>query len=360
MGAGTCRNETVIPEWVNLDDGIAEQEAIALALWNSPQYQELLADLGISQAAVIEAGQLSNPEFWAVFPVGVKQLEFALNLPVEALWLRPKRLAAAELESQRIGNRLVQDGLDLVRDVRLAHADLVLAQEQLGLARESAGLRTEMAKLAEARLRSGVASELDVMTARIEKSMDQERAERQAHNVELARQRLGLLMGIELGDATIEAAATPKRPEFEQEADSLVDQALASRPDLWAARFSLRAARQRAKLAKLDYLKLVAVFPDANGDGKKGFEAGPGVTFTVPLLHQNQGARFGQPHSKRPERSNSCGTRPALSGWSMRHAPSFSWRRSLSMRPKPKAGLSNRLNSMPKQAGSVLTQSSLR
>ena len=290
LGACPCAGEITVPDTVDCHDGITEAEAVALALWNSPQYQELLADLGLTRASVIEAGQLTNPEFWAVFPVGVKQLEFALNVPLDAVWLRPRRLAAAKLESQRIGNRLVQDGLDLVRDVRGAFSDLVLAQDRLRLAEEGARLRSQITELAEARLEAGSASELEVMTARIDELMEEGRAGRVGHDVALARQRLRFLMGVEFTDVAEKPAVLPEPPRVEMDPGQLVEQALASRPDLWAAEFGLQAARQRERLAKWDYLNVTGVLPDANGAGKKGFEAGPGATFTVPVFHQNQGA----------------------------------------------------------------------
>ena len=290
VGDALCPGEPAALDSADWSDGITEQEAVATALSNSPSYQELLAELGITRAAVIEAGQLTNPEFSATFPVGVKELEFALNVPLEALWLRPQRLAAAELESQRIGHRLVQDGLDLVRDVRVAFADLVLAQDRLHLAEESVRLRTQITELAEARLRAGSASQLDVITARIDKLMEQERAGRLAHDVQLAAERLRFLMGVEFTDMAIEAVAPSEPPELRMDPDPLVEQALASRPDMWAAELALEAARRRARLARWDYLNVTAVLPDANSHGEKGFEASPGAAFTVPIFHQNQGA----------------------------------------------------------------------
>jgi len=291
LPAETCPGEPSIPATVDVEDGITEREAVALALWNNAEYRELLADLGLSRAAVIEAGQLANPEFSAMFPVGVKQLEFALNVPLEAVWLRPARLAAAELDSQRMGNQLVQSGLDLVRDVRVAFAELVLAQERLRLAQQSARLREQITELADARLRAGSGSELDLMTARIDQLIEQQRAARLVHDVGLAKERLRYLMGVGSIGIEFDAVAPPRPAAIATDPEFLLTQALASRPDLWAARFSLRAAEQRARIAAWDFLHVTKVFPDANSRGKKGFEAGPGVLFTVPLLNQNQGAK---------------------------------------------------------------------
>src|SRR5262245_21113423 len=83
-----------VPADVTLDDGLTEREAVAVALWNNPAFQEALADLQIQRAELVQAGLLSNPVLSVLFPLGPKQLEFAAKMPLEALWLRPGRVAA--------------------------------------------------------------------------------------------------------------------------------------------------------------------------------------------------------------------------------------------------------------------------
>jgi len=281
--------EACIPPGVDWDDGLLEDEAVAIALWNNAAYQELLAELGLTRADVIEAAQLTNPSFSTMFPVGVKQWEFTLTVPLEALWLRPLRLAAAQRRSQETANRLVQDGLDLIRDVRVAYADLVLAQDLLQIAVEGAELRGRIAGLADARVRAGSASGLDASTSRIDHMVEEQRAAQLEHEVELARQRLRRLLGMEFTEIAMEPVP-PTIPDPACDLDALLGEALLGRPDLWAAELAHEAARHRAKLTRRDYFHVAAMLPDANGAGKKGFEAGPGLQFTVPIFNQNQGA----------------------------------------------------------------------
>jgi cobalt-zinc-cadmium efflux system outer membrane protein len=120
------------------------------------------------------------------------------------------------------------------------------------------------------------------MTARVE-------ARRAAADVELARQRLMMRMGWPC-DLPIEQVIASSLPEVPCDIDVLLDDATRCRPDLLAAQAAADAAAQRARLSRWDYLRVIGVLPDANGEGQKGFEAGPGVQFTVPIFHQNQGA----------------------------------------------------------------------
>jgi cobalt-zinc-cadmium efflux system outer membrane protein len=130
-----------IPAGVRLEDGVSEDEAIALALWNHAGFQADLATLGFSRADVLDARMMRNPIFSLLFPVGPKQLEATLNWPIEALWQRPHRLAAARLDVERVAQGLVEHGLDLVRDARFAHANALIAAERLALAQETQALR---------------------------------------------------------------------------------------------------------------------------------------------------------------------------------------------------------------------------
>ena len=129
-----------MPPDAPIDDGLTSQEAVAIALWNSPSFQATLADLGIARADLVEAGLLRNPVFSLLFPVGPKQLEWTLQFPFEALWQRPRRVAAAQLNAQAVGERLVWDALSLVAQTRTAHADAVIADRRLQLTIENADL----------------------------------------------------------------------------------------------------------------------------------------------------------------------------------------------------------------------------
>src|SRR5262245_35524350 len=114
---------TTLPPGVVLEDGLTSDEAVAIALWNSPSFQVPLADLGLARADLVEAGMLRNPVLSLLFPWGPKQFEWTLQFPFDALWQRPRRVAAAQLNLDSVSQRLVWDGLTLVADVRNAFAD---------------------------------------------------------------------------------------------------------------------------------------------------------------------------------------------------------------------------------------------
>jgi cobalt-zinc-cadmium efflux system outer membrane protein len=101
---------------------------VAIALWNNAALQADLAALKVARADLLDAGLLRNPTLQLLLPFGYTQFEMLLNLPGEILWQRPKRVAAAKIETDRVARGLEQNGLDLVRDVRCAYYDLQLAR----------------------------------------------------------------------------------------------------------------------------------------------------------------------------------------------------------------------------------------
>lgn len=233
---------------------------------------------------------LPNPVFSVLFPLGPKQLEFTAKLPVEALWLRPRRIAVAQLDGERVAERLVQRGLDLVRDARVAWTGAVVANARCRIAEENAVLSDRIEALAETRLGAGDVSELEVMNARMGAILARDEVQRFNHDRRMVELRLRVVLGLppdgeelRLGDLPAAAARTePIAP--------LVEAALAARPDARAAELAIEAAGKRVGLARWQFLAL-SVAADANGKGSQGFEIGPGLEVGVPIFNWNQGGK---------------------------------------------------------------------
>jgi len=278
-----------LPPRVDLGDGLSEDDAVAIALWNNAAFQENLSKLGLARGDLAQAGLLSNPSFSILFPLGPKQLEFAATFPLEALWLRPRRVAIVKIDAERVAAGLLQNGLDLVRDVRAGFSDFELAQDRLRWSRDAVVLRERIAEITEARQRAGEGNELDTLAARAEVARARDDAQRFAHDVTVAQERLLFLLGWNDAGKT-DFAPTTTPPALINSLDDLERQALAARPDLRACELALEAAGKRAGLAKAEIFALSGII-DANGSGKEGFEIGPGAQLPIPVFNQNQAGR---------------------------------------------------------------------
>ncbi len=295
-----------IPPGVSLDDGLSEDEAVAIALWNNAAFQADLTALGFARADLIEAGQLRNPFLTLLLPWGPKQMEATANLPIEVFWQRPRRVAAAKVEVERVAESLTQTGLNLVRDVKVAYADQLLANERARIAAETVSQRNEIAQIVDARFRAGDISDLETSAARLDARRAEEQAARFNAEAALAADRLRFILGIPAGDKAFNitasaqvltaqaspyqsvAASNTSQQTSTADVNELIKQALAARPDLRAAELAIEAAAKRAKWERSKILSLSAIL-DANAKGTKGFEAGPGFQVELPIFNRNKG-----------------------------------------------------------------------
>jgi cobalt-zinc-cadmium efflux system outer membrane protein len=290
-GLGTASREWATPPGTSLGDGLAIDEAVAIALWNNPDFQVTLTDLGIARADLIDAGLLRNPVFSLLFPWGPKQLEFTLNWSVDALWQRPKRIEDARLNAEAVAEALVGGGLHLVADVRLAFFETLVAERRLNLATELAGVAAQAAKLAEGQLRAGDISEFDARLAMTDAVRLEAARLTRATARDLARVRLRSLLGI-VGSEPVVTLVEPPSAVTDACGSSaaILESALAARPELRAAELRIEAAGARAGLERSRILALTASL-DANAKGVEGFEMGPGLSVEIPVLSQNEGRR---------------------------------------------------------------------
>lgn len=283
----TVPGQPALPPGASLADGVTEDEAISIALWSNAAFQELLVDLGLARGDLIQAGLLPNPEFAYFFGVTDKPFKYVFDFPIEALWLRPIRVKAAANEADRVSQRLAQAGLDLMRDVRQAYADVVLATERVRIANEAVTLRGRIAELAEKRLKAGDISPQEAATARIDALQAEQDATRIRYDVPVLEERLRNLMGIGplRGPLPLDPSPPPATQTFDP--DALTQEAMGNRPDARAAAEAVAAAEARLEFSKLGWVRLLGI-ADATS-GQNGHEFGPAMRFTVPLFNRNQG-----------------------------------------------------------------------
>jgi len=284
------------PAGTSADDGLTSEEAVAIALWNNPDFQGALADLGIARAEVAQAGLLRNPVFSLLLPWGPKQLEATLRWPIEALWQRPRRVAAAHKLAEAVAERLTAGASQLVLDVRMSHVDLRAAQARSARAEETAGLARRVAELVRKRYDAGDISRLESDAAAVDADRASELRKRVDLERTLSQHRLHQLLGV--GDLidpgtlrAVDSQARAARPEAAAEVcgvlADLQKDALAFRPDLRAAELDIEAAAARLGWERSRIFSLVGIL-DANAEGQRGFEMGPGVETDFGLLDRNQ------------------------------------------------------------------------
>ncbi len=279
--------QTRIPSQVMLEDGLSEDEAVLTALSNNSAFQATLAQLGASGGDAVQATLLTNPQFLTYFPSGAKEGQYTLYAPIESYFLRPARVKVANREYRRVGEQLVQNGLNLTRDVRLAYTDWALASRQASLAVEAQAIRDSISELTNKRLNDGDISELESIAAKVDALNARATLGVQQNAIGIAEARVATLIGLPRLEQPLQPGELPGPIVPVQSEEELVQEALACRPDLHSAKWAVAAARQRSSLSRWLWLRLDGVLDVRDGPGYT--HTGGGLRFDVPIFNRNQG-----------------------------------------------------------------------
>lgn len=284
-----------LPPGVASLDGLTEADAVATALWNNAQLRADLAQIGLARADLADANALPNPNLAFLFPVGPRQLELSVLAPIGTLVQRPWRIASAKLDVERTARALVQSGLDLVRDVRIAFAEAEAASRRETLRAEARALAAKSATIAATRHVSGDASRLEADLARADALAAEDLATRAKAERSIAETRLRMLVGLAESPLGERLRVVPRDRGEGASVDAARAErtALASRPDVRAAELLVEASLERAGLEKA---KIVQVFArlDAKPVGTRGGNPVllvPGFAADIPIFSQNPGGR---------------------------------------------------------------------
>ncbi len=282
---GPCSEN--IPEGVILEDGLDEVEAVATGLANNSLFQAALAQLGMAGGDAVQASLIANPQVLMYFPSGAKEGQYTIYAPIESYFLRPTRVKVANREYRRIGDQLVQNGLNIARDIRLAYIDLALMSEQSRLATEAVEIRQGIANLTRDRFKDGDISELETIASKVDALNAKAFNGVQQQNVSISRARLASLLGIPTVDTPLEPTAleTITVPELDER--QLIETALACRPDYHAARWAVAAASERSHLSRWIFWRADSVVDVRHGQDYT--RTGAGLRFDLPIFNRNQG-----------------------------------------------------------------------
>jgi len=277
----------IVPEGVNLEDGLDEAEAVATGLANNSLFQSLLAQLGMAGGDAVQASLIANPQVQMYFPSGPKEGQYSIYAPIESYFLRPTRVKVANREYRRIGDQLVQNGLNVARDIRLAYIDLALVNDQSRLANEAVEIRKGIADLTRDRFKDGDISELETIASKVDALNAKAIDGVQRQNVLISEARLASLIGIPTIEIPLQPTSLETITVVERDENELIETALACRPDYHAARWAVAAAKERSHLSRWIFWRADSIL-DVRRVQDNTF-SGTGVRFDLPIFNRNQG-----------------------------------------------------------------------
>ncbi|HEX8410652.1 MAG TPA: TolC family protein [Thermoanaerobaculia bacterium] len=278
-----------------LQDELTPDEAVAIAMLNSPRLQVTLAELGIARADLIEASTITNPvfEFEIRFP-GEPYRPYELRLAqslIELIQL-PRRRALGRAAFDAAQMRVSSEVLRFAGDVRGAYFELVAATQHVGLSRTIAEAAQAAAEVAVRQHAAENITDLDLENEQAlyeQAKLDLARAEQR---VLLAREALLRAMGLRNTTAEWRVPASfPDLPTAELEQQQLEQLAAAQRLDLAIARRELEVAQRQVPIARLAVLEetMFDVHYEREPDGAR--TVGPGIELPIPIFNTGRAGR---------------------------------------------------------------------
>jgi cobalt-zinc-cadmium efflux system outer membrane protein len=286
---------------------VTMDEALALLRRQSP---ELLAGALRAQAAagdVRAARALPNPVVSTAvgnFPLGrtnprglgigdtvVSTVGIEQEVP---LWgKRAARIASAEDRRKAADAARADLERELAFQVRSRFVALLEAGERLRLSRENLDRYRETVRVTSARAREG-----DISPAELDKIALEERTfEREVADAALDRREAAAALLPLLGSPApdVEPVGALDVPEASDDAERLVNEALARRPDLKAAELGLAAADEALRLARAERwpnptVGLAYTHSEFQASGDLANSLGTTLSLPLPVFDRNQGA----------------------------------------------------------------------
>ena len=200
-----------------------------------------------------------------------------------------RALAGAVAERQADVARGETDAvaLDVITAVKTAYWDLWYAHQVLHVYVRDRGLMERFARIAEQRYGVGEVSQADALRAQVEMTRLANRASSQALTIQSETAALNALLS-RAPDAPLGVPEDPPVPRLDRTPDTLVELALAHRPELMAERAAVARDETGVRLAERDRLPdfEVAGSRFVNYGSRDGF--GAFVSVTIPLAQKGR------------------------------------------------------------------------
>lgn len=276
-----------------LEQPIGVLQAVELAFLHNPRLLELYAELGIAQADVLEASRLGNPTLGYVNlrpnDRGRSQITRSISFEFADLLLLPARARLARNDFERARHRVGASLVDLEARVETAWFEYVSAQQVAEMRQAVARTAAASGELAQRMRDAGNLTPRALALEMAAASEARVAAARATADVIRARSALAQMLGVSSRDPWRTTTRLPAPlPVLEQQA-GLVEQALAARLDVAAARREVDVLESGLGMTRRwRWLGVVEVGYEHENETDGSRLRGPSLAVQVPIFHQNQ------------------------------------------------------------------------
>ena len=279
-----------------LKDDLTQQNAVAIALINNQSLQATYRELGIAQADLLAAGQLSNPSLNVAigFPENgnaVVGTELGLVQSLLDLALLPMRKHFAEQQFAQAQLRLADEVVGMVAKVKREFVVLQAAQQVVGLRTLVLSAAQSASELAERQHEAGNIGDLELESQRdafAQCKLDLAHAELQ---LELQREAVTRVLGLWGAQTQWHVAAKlADMPSNEDALEHLEALAIAQRLDVEGARQQVDVLAQALRITETSrFVGAVDVGVQRASGPERGIAVtGPTLRVELPIFNQRQ------------------------------------------------------------------------
>ncbi len=268
-------------------------EAIEGALRQSAELQIALAEVRVAQAEAHQSRLLPNPvlDIALRFPEGGGStiVETSVSADLVKVLQMPRRISASDAALRAASARAVTIALDAIAKTQRGYFTVHALRSEVELITQRTSHLTELLAIAQARLKAGEITQLDVTTLKAEQTVAAIDLRDRKLQLDLEELALARLLG-QPGGTTDWSLATPL-PAIPTTGDESgnITRALRTRPEIQAERWQLASLKDHRALARLAWLKGAAAGLDAERDSD--WSLGPSVDVPLPLFDWGQAQR---------------------------------------------------------------------
>ena len=236
-----------------LSSPLTPDSATEIALLNNKRLQVALADLGIAEADLVQAGRLRNPglSFGRLSGGGETEIERAILFDLTGLLTMPMRRA---IEERRFGQAQLQTALQAVRtaaDARRAYFQAVAAHQTWRYMQQADLAAQASAELAQRMAKVGNWGKLEEAREQAFRAEVGAQLVRAGHAAHASRERLVRLLGLSDEHAALKLPdRLPDLPTAIQSSDRIESLALAQRLDVQAAKYETEGTAKSLGLTR--------------------------------------------------------------------------------------------------------------
>lgn len=233
---------------------LTAEAAVEIALINNRGLQASLAELGISEAEMVQAGRLRNPGFGFGKMGSGNDVEIERSVVFDLIGLitMPARVDIERRRFEQVQQQAAMAAVALATDTRRAYYTAVAANESVGYLKQVQSAAQAGAELAQEMIRVGNWSKLQQAREQAFYADATAQLARAQHAAVIAREALMRKLGIWDRSAALKLPARlPDLPKAARNADDLERQAITDRLDVQSAKRATQALASRLGLTRV-------------------------------------------------------------------------------------------------------------